>query len=356
VEFLGKLLAEGRIPVIKPFVGLGCDIDAVKFLDHISREQYPAGTLTAALYLTGGIGCAEMGTLSQQRNADGLAFSPRFELVRLAIPKGVFTMSHLVQVREDQRQHLELPRDGAEKFNGIYGPPLCHISKPLIRRHCTRVMSFQNPMTKMSKLDPNSLATIFLSDSDNEMMKTIRSAVTDSVIASCTSDEKPGIPNLLRIFRGVSGKSITALERESSGTDDGKFKTAVAETVIKCVQPIHERMEALKKDYQSLQSVVENSRKEAQRPADAVLENVYRRVGFARPRCQTSSKKRSRGSKMTIANGMNRPKSVSLEIQFARRIDGDVSFVSIAYIVSVSASDSSNSVKSAWDAAYWHDA
>ncbi|MDR2341363.1 MAG: tryptophanase [Puniceicoccales bacterium] len=95
VEFLGKLLVEAGIPVVRPFGGLGCYIDAMQFLDHVPREQYPAGALAAAIYLAGGIRCAEMGVLSQQRNADGSEIFPPLELVRLSIPKRVFTLSHM---------------------------------------------------------------------------------------------------------------------------------------------------------------------------------------------------------------------------------------------------------------------
>ncbi|MDR1456984.1 MAG: tryptophanase [Puniceicoccales bacterium] len=95
VEFLGKSLLEAGIPVVQPFGGLGCYIDAAQFLSHIPREQYPAGALAAAIYLVGGIRCMEMGTISQQRNDDGSEFFPPLELVRLSIPKRVFTMSHM---------------------------------------------------------------------------------------------------------------------------------------------------------------------------------------------------------------------------------------------------------------------
>jgi tryptophanase len=95
VEFLGKLLLEAGIPVVQPFGGLGCYIDAAQFLAHVPREQYPAGALAAAIYLVGGIRCSEMGTISEQRQLDGRENFPPLELVRLSIPKRVFTLSHM---------------------------------------------------------------------------------------------------------------------------------------------------------------------------------------------------------------------------------------------------------------------
>lgn len=189
--------------------------------------------------------------------------------------------AHLVPVGEDQRQHLELTRDLAEKFNGIYGP-LFNVPEPLIRGGCARVMSLQNPTAKMSKSDPNSLATVFLSDTDDQIMKKFRSAVTDSGAEIRASDEKPGIQNLLNILSGVCGKSIPELEANYAGVGYGKFKTTVAEAVIGCVRPIRERMETLKKDSQYLWDVLENGRMEAQARANALMAKVYGRIGFVR--------------------------------------------------------------------------
>lgn len=189
--------------------------------------------------------------------------------------------THLVPVGEDQRQHLELTRDLAEKFNGIHGP-LFNIPEPLIQGNCTRVMSLQNPTSKMSKSDHNSLATIFLSDDDDQIMKKFRSAVTDSGTEIRASDEKPGVQNLLNILSGVSGMSISELEVNHAGMGYGKFKTIVAEAVIECVRPIRERLETLKKDSQYLHSIVETGRAEAQARANATFASVCDLVGLAR--------------------------------------------------------------------------
>ena len=95
VEALGKALEAKGIPVVTPFGGLGCHVDATRFVDHIPQEQYPAGALAAAIYLAGGIRGMERGTLSEQRNPDGSEHLAHMELVRLAIPKRVFTLSQL---------------------------------------------------------------------------------------------------------------------------------------------------------------------------------------------------------------------------------------------------------------------
>jgi tryptophanyl-tRNA synthetase len=187
--------------------------------------------------------------------------------------------AHLVPVGEDQRQHLELTRDLAEKFNATHGP-LFNVPEPLIRGNCTRVMSLQNPTVKMSKSDPNSLATIFLTDGDDQIMKKFRSAVTDSGAEIRASNEKPGVKNLLNILSGISGKAIQELEADYAGMGYGKFKTAVAEEVIGCVRPIRERMAAFGEDLQYLQNVMEAGRTKAQTRANAILAKVYGRVGF----------------------------------------------------------------------------
>ncbi|MDR1456508.1 MAG: tryptophan--tRNA ligase [Puniceicoccales bacterium] len=189
--------------------------------------------------------------------------------------------ANLVPVGEDQRQHLELTRDVAEKFNGIHGV-LFHVPEPLIRGNCTRIMSLQNPTAKMSKSDSNSLATVFFTDDDDQIAKKIRSAVTDSGTEIRATDEKPGVQNLLHILSGASGKPIPELEMNYAGVGYGKFKNAVAEAVVECVRPIRARMEALKKDPRYLQNVVEDGRAEAQARASAMLAKVYDLVGFVR--------------------------------------------------------------------------
>ena len=95
VEALGKALETNGVPVVKPFGGLGCHVDAARFVDHIPQEQYPAGALAAAIYLAGGIRGMERGTLSEQRNPDGTEHLALMELVRLAVPKRVFTLSQI---------------------------------------------------------------------------------------------------------------------------------------------------------------------------------------------------------------------------------------------------------------------
>jgi tryptophanase len=95
VEALGKLLEAGGVPVVKPFGGLGCHVDAQRFIDHVPQQEYPAGALAAAIYLTGGIRGMERGTLSEQRRPDGSEKLSDMELVRLAVPKRVFTFSQI---------------------------------------------------------------------------------------------------------------------------------------------------------------------------------------------------------------------------------------------------------------------
>jgi tryptophanyl-tRNA synthetase len=187
--------------------------------------------------------------------------------------------AHLVPVGEDQKQHLELARDVAEKFNANYGP-LFHIPEPLIKGNCARVMSLQNPLAKMSKSDASSAATVFLTDTDDQILKKFRTAVTDSGGEIRATAEKPGIQNLLHILSDVSGKSIGELERVYAGVGYGKFKSDVAEAVITNIRPIRERFWAFKSDAKYLQAIMELGRREAQRRALNLLREVYSLIGF----------------------------------------------------------------------------
>jgi tryptophanyl-tRNA synthetase len=187
--------------------------------------------------------------------------------------------AQLVPVGDDQRQHLELTRDLAEKFNGTYGT-LFHLPEALIPNFQGRIMSLQNPMVKMSKSDPNPLATIFLTDSPDQILKKFRAAVTDSAAEIRCDVRKPGIRNLLHIFHGISGESIEALEIRYASSGYGKFKTDLAEAVIEHFTPIREAYFSLREDRAMLHAVGENGRRFAQQRADSTVRDVYDRVGF----------------------------------------------------------------------------
>jgi tryptophanyl-tRNA synthetase len=187
--------------------------------------------------------------------------------------------ANLVPVGEDQRQHLELTRDLAVRFNGSY-PGTFVVPEAFYPENCARVMSLQNPTVKMSKSDPNRAGVLFLSDSDGTIRKKIRSAVTDSGRELRADPTKPGITNLLNILSGLTGKPIAELERHYGGSSYGDFKGAVAESAVAVLGPIREKYFELKGKSDFLRDVLAEGRNAAQARADGTLAIVRDRIGL----------------------------------------------------------------------------
>ncbi|MDR0535143.1 MAG: tryptophan--tRNA ligase [Puniceicoccales bacterium] len=187
--------------------------------------------------------------------------------------------ANAVPVGEDQRQHMELARDLAEKFNREFSPTF-NVPGAFIGQAGARIMSLQNPEAKMSKSDPNQGGVVYLVDTPDVVRKKILSAVTDSgsEIRACSGS--PGIKNLLAIFSAVTGEPVADIEARFEGRGYGDFKKAVADAVIARIDPVRVRYEALMKDGAHLDSVFKAGAEAAQRTAWRTLSKVYRKVGF----------------------------------------------------------------------------
>lgn len=186
----------------------------------------------------------------------------------------------VVPVGEDQKQHLEITRDLAEKFNATYSPTF-NVPEPFIGKAGARVMSLQNPAAKMSKSDPNQAGTVYIVDTDDAIRKKIMSAVTDSEGSiRRDAENKPGVTNLISIFSAVTGTTPETVESDFAGKGYGDFKKAVADAVVATLSPIRARYEELisQKDY--LDQVLKAGAESAQRAANRTLSKVYRKVGF----------------------------------------------------------------------------
>lgn len=190
----------------------------------------------------------------------------------------------LVPVGEDQKQHLEMARNLAQRFNTTYSETF-KIPEPYIAKTGARIMSLQNPERKMSKSDENANDYILLLDPPEVIRKKILSAVTDSGSEVRASEEKPGVTNLLNILSSVTGKPIADLEHEFTGKGYGDFKKSVAEAVIASLEPVQKRYQELMKNKDYLNEVLKKGAEHAQGRAYKTLSKVYRKVGFLeRPR------------------------------------------------------------------------
>lgn len=187
--------------------------------------------------------------------------------------------AHAVPVGEDQRQHLELCRDVAQRFNSTFSPTF-NIPDAYIPKVGARIMSLQEPTKKMSKSDDNQNAVLYLLDPPERLAKKINSAVTDSGSEIVASPEKPGVSNLLSLFSVFSGKSIPEIEKSYAGSSYAVFKKDLAELVVASLAPVQARYEELMADKAGLEQILKAGAEKAQARAYKVLSKVYRKVGF----------------------------------------------------------------------------
>jgi len=186
-----------------------------------------------------------------------------------------------VPVGEDQRQHIELTRDIAQRFNSKY-KEIFNIPKPEIIKSLAKINDLQDPTTKMSKSASSMAGVIELLDTPEVTLKKFKSSVTDDG-KEVKFDEKlkPGISNLLTIHSALSGQSISDLENEFSGKGYGDFKTAVAEVVIAKLEPIGKRTKELMDDPAELSRVLSNGAQKANEVASTTLKAAYSAIGLS---------------------------------------------------------------------------
>ncbi|MDD6616437.1 MAG: tryptophan--tRNA ligase [Lachnospiraceae bacterium] len=185
----------------------------------------------------------------------------------------------VVPVGIDQMQHLELTRDIAQRFNGIYGDVFT-IPEAYIGKTGAKIMSLQDPSKKMSKSDENPNASIYLMDDPDTIRRKCKRAVTDSMAQICYSDEQPGVKNLLDIYCACTGKTPEEAVREFDGQGYGQLKEAVGEAVVSVLEPLQKRVAELEKDKAYIDGVIKNNAEKANYYAAKTLRKVQRKVGF----------------------------------------------------------------------------
>ncbi len=189
----------------------------------------------------------------------------------------------LVPVGEDQKQHCELTRDIATRFNNVYGDVFT-VPEPYIAKVGARIMSLSTPENKMSKSDTDPNGCVYLLDEANVMMKKFKRAVTDSEMdVRFDPVNKPGISNLMQIYSCATGRDYAAIEAEFAGQGYGSFKKAVGEATVEMCRPIREETQRLLKDKAYLESVYRSGAEKAGYIANKTLRKVYKKVGFVQP-------------------------------------------------------------------------
>ena len=185
----------------------------------------------------------------------------------------------VVPVGVDQKQHLEITRDIAERFNNLYGEVFT-IPEAYFGQNSAKVMSLQDPTKKMSKSDENVNATILLLDDKDTIIRKFKRAVTDSEAEVRYGEDKPGISNLMEIYGCITGKTYDEISAEFSGKGYGDFKLAVGETVADELAPLQKRYEELLKDKAYIDGCIKENDAKAAYFANKTLRKVHKKIGL----------------------------------------------------------------------------
>lgn len=184
-----------------------------------------------------------------------------------------------VPVGEDQKQHLELSRNLAQRFNHHYSDTF-KVPEPYIPKIGARIMSLQEPDKKMSKSDENEKSILFLSDDDALIRNKIKRAVTDSGSEVKFSDDKPGISNLMTLYHIATDKSFEEIEKEFEGRGYGEFKPAVADAVAEYIKPVREKFLEVRSDKNLLNGILKTGAENARNTAFKTMRKVYKKIGL----------------------------------------------------------------------------
>ena len=186
----------------------------------------------------------------------------------------------LVPVGEDQRQHLEITRDIAQRFNKIYGDTFV-IPEAYVRKTSSKIMGLQDPTSKMSKSSTNPNDVVFIEDEPEVILKKFKKAVTDSEnIVKFDPENKPGVSNLMQIYASITGKTMEEIEKEFENRGYGDFKITVANSVIERLKPIQDRYKQILEDKEYLEKIYTKGSENARKLAAKTIQDVKNKIGI----------------------------------------------------------------------------
>ncbi|MCI8499504.1 MAG: tryptophan--tRNA ligase [Clostridia bacterium] len=260
---------------------LACGIDPQKCALYVQSQVPQHAELAWVLNCSTYVG--EMQRMTQfkdksQKHADNINMGLMDYPVLMAADILLY-QSHCVPVGADQKQHVEIARDIAIRFNNRYGETF-RVPEPVFMKSGAKIMSLQEPTKKMSKSDENVNASIFLCDDKDTVIRKFKRAVTDSDNEVRMSEEKAGISNLINIYAAFTGKSVQEIEGEFAGRGYGDLKLAVGEAVADKLAPVQAEQKRLLADKKYLGEVLASGAERAFKAARKTLSKVYRKIGF----------------------------------------------------------------------------
>ena len=257
--------------------GLDPEKNCIYYQSHVSGHAELAWILNCYTYM------GELNRMTQfkdksAKHADNINAGLFTYPVLMAADILLF-QADVVPVGIDQMQHLELTRDIAQRFNGVYGDVFT-IPEPYVGKVGAKIMSLQDPAKKMSKSDENPNASIYLMDDPDTIMRKCKRAVTDSEAQILYREEQPGVKNLIDIYSACTGKTPDETVKEFDGKGYGDFKMAVGEAVVSVLKPLQDEYARLEKDKAFIDGIIKNNAEKANYFATKTLRKVQRKVGF----------------------------------------------------------------------------
>ncbi len=260
-------------------VGLDSERSIVFCQSHVTAHAEAAWLLSAVT------GYGQLGRMTQFKEKSAsqeVVSAALFTYPVLMAGDILLYQTDLVPIGDDQRQHLELTRDVAQRFNHRFGETF-KLPEGVYPEVGGRIMDLQEPTNKMSTSTSSEQGAVYIVDSPDAIRKKFKSAVTDSgKEVRYDPAGKPGVSNLIEILNVASGEPIESIEARFDGAGYGSFKEAVGEAVVELLTPIRERYEALRADERELQRLLGVGAEKARRAAEPTLEAMYDRMGFAR--------------------------------------------------------------------------
>ena len=258
---------------------LACGLNHQKSTIFIQSHNPDHASLTWILGCLASMGQLERMTQYKTKSNQAGAGVGLFNYPVLMAADILLYQTDLVPVGHDQKQHVELARDLAKKFNSRFGKTF-KIPKTKMLSIGARIMSLQDPSQKMSKSDQDKNGTIDLLDSPQEIKNKIMAAVTDSGQEITARPDKPGISNLLAIYSAITNLTVSQIERRYQHKNYGQFKSELAEEIIKFLAPIQDRYRIISQDQETLAKILAEGKRKAQKISQKTLTLVYQKVGL----------------------------------------------------------------------------
>ena len=257
--------------------GLDPEKNCIYYQSHVSAHAELAWILNCYTYM------GELSRMTQfkdksAKHADNIN-AGLFTYPVLMAADILLYQADVVPVGIDQKQHLEITRDIAERFNSIYGETFT-IPEIYLGKAGRKIMSLQDPEKKMSKSDENENASIYLMDDTDTIIRKFKRAVTDSEGCVRYTDDQPGIRNLIDIYCACKDIEPEAVEKEFDGKGYGDFKMAVGEAVVDVLKPLQDRFHDLEKNKDYIDGIIKENAEKAGYYANKTLRKVQKKVGF----------------------------------------------------------------------------